>query len=62
MNSFASATRETVSFGYSHNEFWTETWANYLSQQYLGNSYLLDLQNYPVSNIDSQTYQRLFGK
>jgi len=63
MNSFASATKETFSLGiYNHNEFWTETWANYLSQQYMGDSYLFDLKNYPVNNIDSQTYKRLFGK
>ena len=63
VNSFASATKQTLSFGsYNHNEFWTETWANYLSQQYMGNSYLLDLENYPVKNIDSQMFQRLFGK
>ena len=63
MNSFASAAKENFSLGsYNHNEFWTETWANYLSQQYLGKSYLLDLINYPVNNIDSQTFQRLFGK
>ena len=63
MNSLASATKETISFGaYNHGNFWTETWANYLSQQNIGGEYILDAINYPVKNIDAQIYQRLFGK
>jgi len=36
---------------YSHDHFWTETWANYLSKSYFGTSWIGLKYGYPAVNI-----------
>ncbi|MDW3196851.1 MAG: RHS repeat-associated core domain-containing protein [Cytophagales bacterium] len=40
----------SAAFNHSHNTYWTETWANYLSQQYFGSNYS-PTPRFPVKNI-----------
>ncbi len=49
--SFASAARSAVDPSYSHDHFWTETWANYLSKGYFGTSWIGPESGYPAVNI-----------
>lgn len=39
-------------FGWDHNTFWTETWANYLSNNYFGTNSLIS--TWPSANISSE--------
>jgi hypothetical protein len=48
--SLASAAVDGVS-GWSHSAFWTETWANYLSNNYFGVNSLLNNSAWPAQNI-----------
>ncbi|MEZ4772740.1 MAG: RHS repeat-associated core domain-containing protein [Bacteroidia bacterium] len=57
IESLASASRDGIG-GYSHNTFWTETWANYLSQNYFGNRYISSSM-FPIKNINWFDYFRL---
>lgn len=50
--SFASAARSAVDPSYSHDHFWTETWANYLSKGYFGTSWIGPKSEYPAANIN----------
>jgi RHS repeat-associated protein len=57
--SFISASLDGVG-GWSHNTFWTETWANYLSNNYFGvNSFLLNNPAWPAQNISNFNLVRL---
>jgi hypothetical protein len=57
--SFISASLDGVC-GWSHNTFWTETWANYLSNNYFGvNSFLLNNPAWPAQNISNFNLVRL---
>lgn len=49
--SAVSAARSAVDPSYSHDHFWTETWANYLSKSYFGTSWLGLKYGYPAVNI-----------
>lgn len=35
----------------SHDYFWTETWANYLSKKYFGSAWLGEMFGYPAQNL-----------
>ena len=48
--SLASATMDGVG-GWSHSTFWTETWANYLSNNHFGVNSLLNNSAWPAQNI-----------
>lgn len=50
--SLASAARSAVDPSYSHDHFWTETWANYLSKGYFGTSWIGPKSEYPAANIN----------
>ena len=57
--SLASSTLERISSGsWNHNNYWTETWANYLSNQYFGSVYVQSAI-YPIQNISTFNYLRL---
>lgn len=56
--SFASATLNGVG-GWSHSTFWTETWANYLSNNYFGVNSLLNNPAWPAQNISWYNLLRL---
>ncbi len=49
----------SAAFNHSHNTYWTETWANYLSQQYFGGAYL-PTDRFPVQNISWWRQFRLY--
>lgn len=56
--SLASATMNGVG-KWSHSTFWTETWANYLSNNYFGINSLLNNSTWPVENISWYNLLRL---
>jgi hypothetical protein len=56
--SLMSASMHNVA-GHRHEAFWTETWANYLSQNYFGSGYIQS-SSYPVQNISTFNAIRLF--
>ena len=45
--------------GYSHNTFWAETWANYLSYDYFGNPSYWDMTRFPIENISLFNWLRV---
>lgn len=49
--SLASATYSRIDKSYSHDLFWTETWANYLSKNHFGIYWLGNPIDYPVKDI-----------
>jgi len=49
----------SAAFSHSHNTYWTETWANYLSQQYFGSAYIPSAQ-FPVQDISWWKQFRLY--
>ena len=50
--SLASATLSDVTNGaWNHNTFWTETWANYLSDGYFGGESLMGGKYYPIERL-----------
>jgi len=53
-SSLASASLHGVD-GHSHNKFWTETWANYLSQQYHGGAW--NTIDFPIKNINPVLFE-----
>jgi len=59
--SVASAARSVVDPSYSHDHFWTETWANYLSKEYFGNKwYGYKFKSYYTENISFSNRLRLY--
>lgn len=56
--SFISASFDGIN-GWSHDLFWTETWANYLSQNYFGANSLIN--SWPSQNISWFNYLRLLS-
>lgn len=54
--SILSASRDGIG-GHSHNSFWTETWANYLSHNYHGGDW--NTSRFPIKNISSTLYKYL---
>lgn len=57
--SLASATMDGV-LGWRHNTFWTETWANYLSNNYFGANSLLNNSVWPKQDINWFNSFRLY--
>ncbi len=47
--------------GWSHNAFWTETWANFLSNGYFGAKSLLNNSAWPAQNISLFNLVRLLA-
>ena len=45
--------------GYSHNTFWTETWANYLSSNHFASGYFANPSRFPIQNISTFNLIRL---
>jgi len=63
MPSISSANNHGVG-GWNHEEFWTETWANYKSNNYFKSNYGLSNWNttrFPIQNISSEQYIKSFG-
>ena len=59
--SAASAALSEVYTSYSHDHFWTETWANYLSKEYFGNKwYGYKFKSYFAENISFPNRLRLY--
>ncbi|WP_205943771.1 RHS repeat domain-containing protein [Pedobacter aquae] len=56
--SLVSASLDGVG-SYAHRNFWTETWANYLSSQYFGSRYLYSSE-FPIKNISSALRLNIF--
>lgn len=56
--SFISACFDGIN-GWSHDLFWTETWANYLAQNYFGANSLIN--SWPSQNISWFNYLRLLS-
>lgn len=54
--SFASASLTSYR---AHDNFWTETWANFLSNGYFGKSWIGPIGKYPIQNISSFNMCRL---
>jgi len=46
--------------GWKHKDYWTETWANYLSREYFGFSGW-DISRFPVQNINQDIWLKLFN-
>jgi len=57
--SLASATMHGK-LGWNHDTFWTETWANYLSNNYFGTNSLLNGSAWPAANISSENAAKFF--
>ena len=54
--SFASASLTSYR---AHDNFWTETWTNFLSNGYFGKSWIGPIGKYPIQNISSFNMCRL---
>lgn len=54
-----SLTSAAFSSYVEHGKFWTETWANYLSNKYFGQDWIGPQSQYPIKNISSFDMHRL---
>ena len=57
--SISSALYSKYDSAYSHDLFWTETWANYLSKNYFGTQWLGTPATYPANDISTINKIRL---
>ena len=58
--SLVSASYSQINSSHSHDLFWTETWANYLSKGYFGSRWLGDIYYYPAKQLSDFNAFRIY--
>jgi len=54
-----SESLSSATFTNTHNTYWTETYANYLSSQYFGSGYYANPVRFPIENVSVNNFVKL---